>query len=57
MCEVDQGENGSWQGHAFPLMVIHFLQQKLVLPVLHEMVENPDGNPEIYLGLYFQSNY
>ena len=50
MCGVDQGENGSWQGHAFPIMVIHFLQQKKVLPVLHDLIENPEGNPEIYLG-------
>ncbi|KAJ1525821.1 hypothetical protein ONE63_009023 [Megalurothrips usitatus] len=49
ICGVDQGENGSWQGHAFPIMVIHFLQQRLVLPVLHDMVENPEGSPELYL--------
>ncbi|KAK3909237.1 Terminal uridylyltransferase 7 [Frankliniella fusca] len=49
MCGLDQGENGSWQGHAFPIMVIHFLQQRQVLPVLHDMLDNPDGTPEVYL--------
>lgn len=49
ICGLDQGENGSWQGHAFPIMVIHFLQQRRVLPILHEMVDNPENNPEIYL--------
>ncbi|XP_034239388.1 terminal uridylyltransferase 4-like [Thrips palmi] len=49
ICGLDQGENGSWQGHAFPIMVIHFLQQKQVLPVLHDMVDNPEGSPEVYL--------
>jgi len=50
MCGIDQGENGSWQGHAFPIMVIYFLQQRQVLPVLHEMVDISDESPEIYLG-------
>ena len=37
VCCVDRQENGHYPGHMFVLMVIHFLQQINVLPVLHEV--------------------
>ena len=40
ICSVDIQENGHYPGHMFVIMVIYFLQQTGVLPVLHEVHVN-----------------
>lgn len=39
ICGVDQQEKGHYPSHMFVVMVIHFLQQRGVLPVLHQVSE------------------
>ncbi|KAK8744816.1 hypothetical protein OTU49_000634, partial [Cherax quadricarinatus] len=49
LCQIDDQTRGTLPPHVFPLMVVHFLQQHQppVLPVLHELHPNPDG--DVYL--------
>uniref|UniRef100_A0A0P4WEV4 CCHC-type domain-containing protein n=1 Tax=Scylla olivacea TaxID=85551 RepID=A0A0P4WEV4_SCYOL len=49
LCQIDDQTKGTLPAHAFPVMLIHFLQQHQppVLPVLHMMHPNPDG--DVYL--------
>lgn len=49
LCQIDDQAKGTLPAHAFPVMLIHFLQQHQppVLPVLHMMHPNPDG--DVYL--------
>lgn len=49
LCQIDDQSRGTLPPHAFPLMLIHFLQQHQppVLPVLHTLHPNPDG--DVYL--------
>lgn len=49
ICLLDQPELGSLPPHAFTIMVLYYLQQEKVLPVLHQLVENGD-NPDNYLS-------
>jgi hypothetical protein len=55
-CRLDSTDAGMWPPHAFPLLLVYFLQQlrEPVLPVLHELVDAPNGEnePSIYLGEY-----
>lgn len=53
-CRLDSADAGMWPPHAFPLLLVYFLQQlrEPVLPVLHELVDiqNVENEPSIYLG-------
>lgn len=50
LCQIDDQSRGTLPPHAFPIMLIHFLQQHQppVLPVLHMLHPNPDG--DVYLS-------
>jgi len=55
-CKLDSVDTGMWPPHAFPLLLVYFLQQlkEPVLPVLHELIDAPnvENEPNIYLGEY-----
>jgi len=60
-CKLDSADAGMWPPHAFPLLLVYFLQQlrEPVLPVLHELVDAPnaENDPNIYLGEYYLHVY
>ncbi|KAG0710685.1 Terminal uridylyltransferase 4 [Chionoecetes opilio] len=49
LCQIDDQSRGTLPPHAFPVMLVHFLQQHHppVLPVLHILHPKPDG--DVYL--------
>jgi len=51
MCQVDNPDEAALLPHAFPLLVVYFLQRKKIIPVLHEMVD-AKNDPYAYLGTY-----
>ncbi|CAI8022173.1 Terminal uridylyltransferase 4 [Geodia barretti] len=50
ICGLDSQESGHYPGHMFVLMVIHFLQQINVLPILHELYKEKTGKSKKYSG-------
>jgi len=60
-CRLDSADAGMWPPHAFPLLLVYFLQQlrQPVLPVLHELLDTPnvENEPNIYLGEYYLHVY
>ncbi|XP_071539111.1 terminal uridylyltransferase 7-like isoform X2 [Panulirus ornatus] len=50
LCQIDDQSRGTLPPHVFPLMVVHFLQQHQppVLPVLHQLHPNPDGDSYLH---------
>lgn len=42
ICHLDKPDLGSLPAHAFTLMVLHYMQQENVLPVLHELKASSD---------------
>lgn len=47
---LDQPELGTLPPHAYTLMVLFYMQQKRVLPVLHQMGERVKDDPESYMS-------
>ncbi|XP_029826435.2 terminal uridylyltransferase 7 isoform X1 [Ixodes scapularis] len=51
VCKLDRQERGTLPPHAYPIMVIYFLQQckPPVVPVLHELTGGSDSEPHLCL--------
>ena len=45
-CQLDQPELGTLPTHAFSLLVLYFMQQSGLLPVLHRSIKGNDEQPE-----------
>lgn len=55
ICGLDKPDFGSLPSHAFNLMVLHYLQQVKVLPVLHSSIESETYKSICSLSLHFMN--
>ena len=55
ICRLDQPELGSLPAHAFTLMVLFYMQQERVLPVLHQL--KASDNEDDYLSKFMDYLY